>query len=135
SVVQVRLPRSGEAQPRPASGTAINPLAETRLDRLHQRGYRGQGVKVVVVAAEFDGYKKLLLAAGAPPVHYIDFTTPREPSLEPKKPAEEGPPSQGTLAALAVRLAAPGAELILVRVDPLVPNEVLFLARVLNEPD
>ena len=132
-VLQVRLPISGEPIHWPA-GDATDAVAQTRADRFHQMGNRGQGVKVAVVGGDFGGWDKLLGSRLPKTVQLVDFTAPRNPNLQPDPmPSTDGALGSGTLAALAVHQAAPGAELLLVRIDPNCPHELLLLARILNE--
>lgn len=125
-VVFVRLPRpavetvGGPGGPTP---TAAQILGATRLDRLHAAGYRGQGVRVVVIGTGFPG----LAAANLGAAEVIDLTAEfsRDFSPAPTNDRLAG----GTAAARAVRLAAPDAKLQLVRVDPAAYFQVLAVAR------
>src|SRR5262249_35186348 len=81
--------------PRPASVAILPPaqlpkenravLAATGLDSLHAMGFRGQRVRVAVVAGDFGSYEQFVgkqLPAGT---RYIDFTAACEPNIEPRK--------------------------------------------------
>jgi hypothetical protein len=133
SVVQVRLPRSGEPLRRPPAGNAVDALATTRLREFHQRGQRGQGIKVVVVNGDFSGLPQF--ADRLPrSTKLLDLTVPRNPAIVPDPvPAGEGQ-GTGVVSALAVHLAAPDAELLLVRVPTDSPEYLLLLAQLINEP-
>jgi hypothetical protein len=87
-----------------------NWLTATGIDRLHAGGLRGAGIKVVVVATGFPGRP-----ASASPV--IDLTTELSPTLE-SMPADPRHPGAGTDTERAIRLAAPAAEIVAVRIDP-----------------
>jgi hypothetical protein len=135
SVLYVRLPRSGEPQPRPAAGAVVDALTETRIRELHQRDQRGQGVKVAVVSSDFNGFEQLVGNRLPRSTRLIDLTIPRNPSLKPDPtPAAEGKLGAGTISALTVHLAAPAADLLLVRVPPDSPEYLLLLAQLINEP-
>ncbi len=132
-VVQVRLPRSGEPLRWPA-GPAVSALIETRAIQLHDKGYRGHGVKILVVGGDFGGWEKLVGSRLPKGTRLIDVTAPRTQSLEPDPmPSTDGALGTGTLATLAVHQAAPGAQLVLLRLDPFAPYQVLLVARLVNE--
>jgi hypothetical protein len=129
----VRLARSGEPLRWPA-GPAVSALVETRAIRLHERGYRGQGMKIVVAGGDFGGWDKLVGTRLPKGTALIDMTAPRNQSLDPDPMAStDGTLGAGSLAALAVHQAAPGAQLLLVRLDAAAPHQLLLLARMLNE--
>jgi hypothetical protein len=133
AVAAVRVPISGEEQRRPAHGEAIDALAESHLNRFHQMGYRGAGIKVAIIAGDFGGWEKLVGNRLPKDTRLVDFTTARNPSLLPDPmPSSDGPLGQGTLCALAVRAAAPEAPLVLVRVDPAAPYQLLTIAKMIN---
>jgi hypothetical protein len=135
SVIQVRLPRSGQSSMRPAMGPATNAIVDSRVGRLHDQGQRGRGIKVVVVGGDFGGYEKFLGKGLPQSTRLIDLTASRNPSLEPDPmPSTDGAIGQGTLTALATHQGAPDAELVLVRIDPAAPYQLLLLARLINEP-
>lgn len=92
------------------SGDSSNWLTATGIDRLHARGLRGTGIKVVVVATGFPGR-----AASASPV--LDLTAELSPTLE-SMPADPRHPGAGTDTERAIRLTAPAAEIVAVRIDP-----------------
>lgn len=133
-VVFVRLPRPAVTTVGSADGpspTAAQVLGATRLDQLHAKGYRGQGVRVVVIAPEFIGLVDGKLAAGdKEPVPVIDLTAEFSRDFSPA-PANQRLVG-GTAAARAVRLAAPDAKLVLVRVDPAAYFQVLAVARLVR---
>ncbi len=132
-VLQVRLPISGEPTRLPA-GAAVDASAQTRLNRFHEMGFRGQGVKVAVVGGDFGGWEKLVGSRIPKGTRLVDITAARNRNVEPDPmPSTDGSLGAGTVAALAVSQAAPGAELVLVRLDPESPHQLLMLARLLNE--
>ena len=134
----VRSPASGTPLLLPAADPKAkdankSALEATGLARLHKLGARGQGVRVAVVAGDFRGYEELVgktLPAGT---RLIDLTTGRNPTVEADPlPAPEVGPSEGLQCAVAAALAAPDAELLLVRVDPTAPYQLLEIARRIN---
>lgn len=130
----VRLPRSGEILRRPNEGGVLpNILAITGVDKLHRLGYRGRGVKIAIIDGDFAGYEPLVgkqLPAGT---QLVDFTAMRNSSILPDPMPSGQAMGQGTQCALAVALAAPEAELLLLRVDPSAAHQVLSIAKMLNE--
>src|SRR5205085_1074571 len=66
-------------------------LAGSRLDELHRRGYRGQGVRVVVVASEFAGAAELI-GKGLPAcTRIVDLTAEPSPASLPAPPCPNRP--------------------------------------------
>lgn len=107
-----------------------DPLKATRVDRLLASGKRGQGVRVVILDTDFAGWEDHLLPrkdGQRGPVHFIDLTAERNRDVRPDPmPGELG---HGTHCALAVRLAAPAADLTLIRVPPDAPYHVVNVGR------
>jgi hypothetical protein len=104
-----------------ASDDSPNWTVAAGIDRLHARGYRGAGVKVVVVATGFPGR-----AAAASPV--LDLTAELSPSLD-SMAADPRHPGAGTDTERAIRLAAPSAEIVAVRIDPYAFHQLGTIAR------
>ena len=123
----VRLPRLGHptARPVPADTPGAVPvgqaLADTRVSLLHATGHRGQGTRVVVVAAGFPDAEKHL----PPGTKFLDLTAELDPGLNPAPPTVAG----GTAVARVVAAAAPAAQLTLVRIDPAAFHQLLTVAR------
>jgi hypothetical protein len=132
-VTYIRTPRSGEARPQPAppaAPTGSDPMKLSRLDQLHKQGRRGDGVRVVLIDSDFTGYAPLVGKQLPARTRLIDLTAETSRDLEPlpsSTPADSL--GHGTRSALALALAAPDVELILVRVDPTAPHQVLSVAR------
>lgn len=133
AVASVRMPRIAQLLTGSQPGTREQErdlLLENGLERLHNLGYRGQGVRVAVVDSDFRGFAALTGKQLPAKTRMIDLTATRNPDLTPDPMA--GDPQlvgRGTQAALAVARAAPAAELILVRVDPATPYMVRDAAR------
>jgi hypothetical protein len=121
-IASVRLPRAATVQPTPPlTGTPIDVLAATGLDRLHGLKYRGAGVRIAVINSDFTGWQTHVGKELPKSTAFIDLTATRSYTIEPDPQPEEpsaGGSGKGTRAALAVRYAAPEAELVLIRVDP-----------------
>jgi hypothetical protein len=150
-VASVRLPRISSAPPAaqpkkagpkddkeltrisfqdPKTGKAVDPLKETGLDRLHALGATGKGIRVVILDTDFAGWDKHLEVkkdAVSQRVTFIDLSTDRNHDVLPDPmPGDLG---HGTKSALAIRAAAPAAELLLVRIPPDAPYHVVNVAR------
>ncbi len=136
-VSTVRLARPARVGIDPAvkiDGDNARALRQSGLERLHRRGARGQGVRLVVIDADFQGHEELMDGKHLPKVtKYIDLTAERNDDLLPDPPA--GDPKflgHGTRCALAAALAAPDADLTLVRIDPAAPHQLLEVAKFIN---
>ncbi len=132
-VATVRLPRPALRSPVPApAGPPVEALAATGLDRLHRLGYRGAGVRVAVIDGDFAGAAERIGKELPKNTVFIDLTAARNPTLLPD-PAPEGEAvGRGTRLALTARLAAPEADLVLIRVDPAAAYQLLTIARYLH---
>lgn len=135
SVSTVRLPRSG--QPRVLSENVAadgrDALRASGLESLHAEGKRGRGTRIVVVDGDFRGWQALAGTKLPAATQFLDLTRERNRDFEPDPFA--GDPNvlgQGTRHALAAVLAAPEAELTLVRVDPESPHQLAAAARYVN---
>lgn len=124
SVARAIAASPGVATVRPVRTATRQPVVRTRgipadvfgctgLGQLHGLGFRGTGVRVAVIDVGFAGAEKLL-----PGAKLIDLTAARNPTLLPDPLPTGSEADRGTKAALAVKLAAPDAELVLVRIDP-----------------
>jgi hypothetical protein len=133
-VISVRLPR--------AAGETISPippgtkpvanaelLKQSGVETLHKLGYSGEGVKVLVVGSDFTGADKLIGAGLPKKTRLIDLTTELNPEIVPS-PADTNRAGNGTAAARAVALAAPDAELVLVRIDPTAMFQLFGVLRI-----
>ncbi|HJZ90580.1 MAG TPA: hypothetical protein VKE40_06875 [Gemmataceae bacterium] len=125
------LVRAGGQEPTlPPAKAETDPLRATRLDRLHALDRKGQGIRVVIIDTDFAGWQKHLPVAKdakSGRVEFIDVTAERNRDVRPDPmPGDFG---HGTHCALAVRLAAPAADLTLVRVPPDAPYNLVNIAR------
>jgi hypothetical protein len=116
----------------PAPKASDDPLKLTGLDRLHAADKKGQGVRVVIIDTDFAGWEQHVAPPArdgkrGPRTEFVDLTAERNRDVRPDPmPGNLG---HGTHCALAVRLAAPMADLVLVRVPPDAPYHVINVAR------
>jgi hypothetical protein len=101
------------------AGDNVRALRQSGLEALHKRNFRGQGVRLAIVDADFRGWTEMVQSKQLPAsTRLVDLTRTLNPSLQPD--AYPGPAKKighGTQCALAVALAAPAAELVLIRID------------------
>jgi hypothetical protein len=135
-VSAVRLPRPASVQNLPPAQIPKDNsllLRATGLDRLHALGFRGQRVRVAVVGSDFQGYERLVGTQLPAHTRYVDLTAECEPNIEPKKfPSSASAVGRDTQCALAAALAAPAAELTLIRIDPEAPYQLFAVARYIS---
>jgi hypothetical protein len=85
--IAIRLPTPavGGVDPTlPALNEAAKVLEQTGLTALHQRGKRGQGVRLAIVDADFRGWEDMVKAGKLPPAtRLVDLTTQYSPDLVP----------------------------------------------------
>lgn len=108
-------------------------LQQTGLASLHKKGHRGQGVRLAIIDADFRGWEKMVTAGSlGKKTRLVDLTVSRNANLYPDPAAPGEGLGHGTQLALAAQLAAPEAEITLVRSDPFAPyllEEIRLLAR------
>jgi hypothetical protein len=118
----IRMPRVGGETVKAAEGGSNAFVKESRLDSLHSKGFRGAGVRAVILASDFPDYAAKLPKG----VKFIDLTGEVNPTIEPAPVLRVG---SGTAAAVAFHEAAPLAELTLVRIDPAAFHQQLTATR------
>jgi hypothetical protein len=126
AVSVVRLPRPPRLAVDPsvaAKGDDGRALTESGLAALHKAGFRGKGVRVAVIDGDFRGFEAQIKAGKLPAsTRLVDFTAHRNLAMQPEPYPDDGTTlGHGTHCALAVALAAPDADLTLVRIDPGTP--------------
>jgi hypothetical protein len=135
-VSAVRLPRSGMPQVQPAAGAKDANQAALQASgatRLHKLGYNGKGIKVAIVDGDFRGYQPLIGKQLPANTRYLDLTAAADRNLTPEPfPGDPKGLGVGTQCAVAAALAAPQAELTLIRVDPTAPYQLELVARAMN---
>ncbi len=109
-------------------------LALTGLAGLHKQGYRGQGVRLAILDTDFTGWTDLVKRHELPAAtRIVDLTREEDPDLVPaSRPEGFGKWGHGTLCARAAALAAPKADLVLVRLDPISPFRIEEVVRYLR---
>ena len=102
-------------------------LAATGLNELHRRGYRGKGIRLAIVDTDFRGWEQLVADKKLPKSTRLADLTPLPPDGTPPLPplAPGEPIGHGAHCALAASLAAPDAQLILIRVEGSDPYEIV----------
>jgi hypothetical protein len=136
-VSAVRLPRAPvvAVDPRVAPrGDDARALRESGLSALHKRGFQGKGVRLAVLDSDFRGFEDFLKAGALPAgTRLVDLTAHRNPALAPDPYPDDGAlVGHGTHCALAAALAAPEAELTLVRIDPSTPYMLAEVAELIR---
>lgn len=118
-VIAVRLPpapRIGVAPTTPTSFEPAKVLAQSGVAALHQRGRRGQGIRLAIVDTDFRGWEALVKANKLPAkTRLVDLTAERTVDLQPMPPLPGAETGHGTQLARAAAVAAPEAEIVLVR--------------------
>src|SRR5205823_895604 len=119
-------------------------LEASGLARLHARGYRGARTdgrgrvwrtRLAVIDSDFRGWEPLVRREGGLPTgtQLLDLTAEQSPDLVPVRSPDDGKTlGHGTQVALAAAVAAPEADLLLIRVNPDTPYQVLSIARAVN---
>jgi hypothetical protein len=133
----VRLPRPALVQIDPTvifPGDNALALKLSGLDTLHQRGLKGQGVRVGIIDSDFRGYANFVKDGKLPKTtRLVDLTTEFNPDLYPDpQPGDDKTIGHGTHCALAAALAAPDAELTLIRLDPASLLQLQLVAKIIN---
>jgi hypothetical protein len=120
-VLYVRLPRQAQETLgiwNDGNGSAPQDvLKATRVAELHKLGYKGAGVKVVLLGSDFTGADKLIGQELPARTKILDLTFDLTPELTPAPP-DPLRLGTGTAAARALAALAPECELVLVRIDP-----------------
>src|SRR5262249_3674141 len=125
--------------PRPASvGNFLSPGSEVSresvlrlagLDRLHAQNHRGQNVRVAIIDTDFRGYQEFLGKQLPSKTRHLDLTAETDSEVLPKPFTRDSALGHGTLCALALALAAPQADLTLIRIDADAPYQLETVAR------
>lgn len=135
-VSTIRLPTSGAPLLRPAvDAKDMNPtaLGASGVARLHALGHKGKGVRLGVIGGDFRGWEEFLGKGLPKGTKLVDLTMERNSDIEPEPYPEDGQKvGAGTRAALAAAVAAPEADLVLIRMDPSSPYQLLEIMRRIN---
>ncbi len=98
---------------------------------LPQPSLQGRGVRIAVLGNDFRGYEELIKAGRLPArTSFVDLTTERNPEIYPEPVGGDGKElGHGALCAAATALAAPDADIVLVRVDGFGPSQMHDIIR------
>jgi hypothetical protein len=133
SVLTVRLPRPARAQVLPLSGPVADNAGTLRasgLERLHALGHRGKGVRIAVVGDDFRGHERFVGKQLPACTRYLDLTGETTATVQPEPFSGAAPAlASGTQGALVAALAAPEAELTLIRISPDSPYQLEAVSR------
>jgi hypothetical protein len=134
SVLAIRLPRLTRVDADPAlklAGDADKALEQSGVAALHRRGARGKGVKLGIIDIDFRNWQALVKEGKLPrTTRLVDLTSERDSNLVPASyPGEPEQPGHGTLCAQAAALAAPEAEIVLIRTDGIDPYQLREIIR------
>jgi len=121
NVIGVRLPpsaRLGIAETLPADFQPAKVLEQSGLAALHQRGHTGKGARLAIIDTDFRGWDTLVKAKKLPAAtRLVDLTVERSPVLLPLPPLPGNEIGHGAQVACAAAVAAPDAEIVLIRLD------------------
>lgn len=104
-------------------------LQGSKLDQLHARGKRGAGTRIAIIDTDFTGWEKFVGKELPKTTHYVDLTAERNYEIEPEPIPPNAGIGHGTHCALAVRFAAPDADIVLIRVAPDAPYQIVSAYR------
>jgi hypothetical protein len=134
AVSTIRSPQPSRVSVDPAlkiKGDNLRALRQSGLFDFHKIGFRGKGVRLAIIDYDFRGYEEMIQAKRLPSkTRLVDLTTEKNTQIYPDPP--EGDLKQlghGTLCALAAAVAAPEAELVLIRIDGVAPAHIYQILR------
>ncbi len=119
SVLRLPPPARVDIEPAVVSpGNNAKALSQSGAAALHAKGFQGQGVRLALIDTDFRGWNEMVKAGKLPAsTRLVDLTRERSPVFEPLPWPGKGRIGHGTQCALAAVLAAPRAELTLIRTD------------------
>jgi hypothetical protein len=119
-------------------GDNAKALQVSGLAALHKAGYKGaiksKGVRIGIIDNDFRGYREMIADGKLPATtRLVDLTITRSLEVLPEPwPDDRRTIGHGTHCALAAALAAPEAELTLIRIDPASLPQLELVTRVIN---
>lgn len=119
-VKSLRTARAISETTSPSTPAAAKPIRG--LKSLHERGWTGKNIRVAIIATGFPDRETI---GGSTAL--LDLSGELSRDLQPAT-ADPRHPGSGTATALAVRAAAPDAELLLVRIDPYAFHQLMTVA-------
>jgi hypothetical protein len=134
-VLTVRLPRPGTS----AIAGGLEP-SQSPAEALRVLGFgtlrpqsNARSVRLAIIGTDFRGFEGLIGSGLPARTQFIDMTAECNPNIEPAPFASENSGlGDGARAALAAAAAAPGCELVLVRIAPDLPSQLLAVARYIH---
>jgi hypothetical protein len=136
-VSAIRLARRPQIQEWPATPVGADnakALKQSGLAELHAKGFRGKGVRIGIIDTDFRGYQNAVAAGKLPRLtKLVDLTATMNSDLFPDPtPGDFDAIGHGTHCAMAAALAAPDAELVLVRMDPASLHQVKLIGQLVK---
>jgi hypothetical protein len=136
-VSALRLARAPLVHVDPAikfGGDNAKALDLSGLADLHKRGARGKDVRIGIVDGDFRAYKDFIKEGKLPKTTtLVDLTAAYNADIYPDpESGDDKAIGHGTHCALAAALAAPDAELTLIRIDPASLPQLLYIAKVIQ---
>ncbi len=134
SVSFVRLPRQPSVDIDPklvVKGDNTKALDLTGLSELQARGYTGKGVRIGIIDGDFRGWEELVKQKRLPATTtLVDLTTEFSSEIEPAKYAGDlAGIGHGTALAHAAAIAAPQADIVLIRAEVADPHQLHDILR------
>lgn len=116
----------------PTDNKAI--LEKSGVGSLHRRGFKGKGVRLAIIDTDFRGWDDAVTRNKLPAnTRLVDLTTEQNPDLYPAAfVGDVKEIGHGTRCAVASALAAPEAEIILIRILGTGPHELRQVAEFLR---
>jgi hypothetical protein len=116
------------------AGDNSKALQASGLAALHNKGFKGKGVRIGIIDSDFRGYQEQVKAGKLPAsTRLVDLTTETSFEVEPYPYPKDGRTlGHGTHCALAAALAAPEADFTLIRIDPTSLPQLEFVMRVIK---
>ncbi len=105
-----------------------DPLEWSRLEDLQALCYTGKGLRIAIIDVDFSGYTIAVDQGLLREPVLVDLTALEDPQLLPAPSMVVDDYGPGTRAAMVAAQAAPGADLVLIRIDPRAPYQLRDVA-------
>jgi hypothetical protein len=105
------------------TGDSARARRQSGLDALHKSNFRGKGIRLAIVDTDFRGWAEMVKSKHLPSsTRLVDLTTALDPNLRPAPYAGDAKGiGHGTQCAMAAALAAPDADVVLIRTGAIAP--------------